>query len=166
MWTRNYLKLVKLQPVTRYQSRLLIRWYCRWFYLKTLPECSTKVLIHKVPAGALGSMAAWRSHTWKKNWNNKTRNSPLDPTNLNFPIIRPAHNPLAVKSDAPDQLLVPLQGPQACPALNVPEPDGVVWAAADYQSVMILQAGYAPLVTVQRSHKLAGAGWPHLEIRR
>ena len=94
MWTRNYLKLVKLQPVTRYQSRLLIRWCIRWFYLKTLPECSTKVLIHKVPAGALGSMAAWRSHTWKKKGNDKTRNSPstIPPT-----LIFPSYAPLTIR---------------------------------------------------------------------
>ena len=45
---------------------------------------------------------------------------------LNFAIIGPTDNPLTVEPNAPDQLLVTLQGPQAGTTLNVPQPDGVV----------------------------------------
>ena len=80
-----------------------------------------------------------------------------------LPVVGSTDNPLAVESDAADQLLVSLQDPETGPALDVPEPDGVVGAPADDQPVVVLQAGDASLVTVQSSHKLAGAGGPNLQ---
>ena len=53
---------------------------------------------------------------------------------LDFAIVRPADDPLAVEADAPDELLVALQHAQARPALDVPQPDGVVRAAAHHES--------------------------------
>lgn len=44
-------------------------------------------------------------------------------------------------------------------------PDGVVRGAADHEAVPVLQAGDAALVPVQRPHKLARAGAPHLGTR-
>lgn len=45
-------------------------------YLKTLPECSTNVRIQRVPAGALGSIAACKSHTCRVS--SKSQSSPLN----------------------------------------------------------------------------------------
>ena len=87
----------------------------------------------------------------------------LEVPHLDLPVVRSAHNPLAVEPDAPDELLVALEDPEAGAALDVPEPDGVVRAAADDQPVVVLQAGDASLVTVQSPHKLAGAGGPNLQ---
>ena len=87
----------------------------------------------------------------------------LQVPHLDLPVVRSAHNPLAVEPDAPDELLVALEDPEAGAALDVPEPDGVVRAAADDQPVVVLQAGDASLVTVQSPHKLAGAGGPNLQ---
>ena len=87
----------------------------------------------------------------------------LQVPHLDLPVVRSAHNPLAVEPDAPDELLVALEDPEAGATLDVPEPDGVVRAAADDQPVVVLQAGDASLVTVQSSHKLAGAGGPNLQ---
>ena len=87
----------------------------------------------------------------------------LQVPHLDLPVVRSAHNPLAVEPDAPDELLVTLEDPEAGAALDVPEPDGVVRAAADDQPVVVLQAGDASLVTVQSPHKLAGAGGPNLQ---
>ena len=53
---------------------------------------------------------------------------------LDFAIVRPADDPLAVEADAPDELLVALQHAEAGPALDVPQPDGVVRAAAHHES--------------------------------
>ena len=89
----------------------------------------------------------------------------LEVPHLDLPVVRSAHNPLAVEPDAPDELLVALEDPEAGAALDVPEPDGVVRAAADDQPVVVLQAGDASLVTVQSPHKLAGAGGPNLQQR-
>ena len=80
-----------------------------------------------------------------------------------LPVVGSTDNPLAVESDAADQLLVSLQDPETGPALYVPEPYGVVGAPADDQPVVVLQAGDASLVTVQSSHKLARAGGPDLD---
>ena len=80
-----------------------------------------------------------------------------------LPVVGSTDNPLAVESDAADQLLVSLQDPETGPALYVPEPDRVVGAPADDQPVVVLQAGDASLVTVQSSHKLARAGGPDLD---
>ena len=79
-----------------------------------------------------------------------------------LPVVGSTDNPLAVESDAADQLLVSLQDPETGPALDVPEPDGVVGAAADDEPVVVLQTGDASLVTVQSSHKLTRAGGPDL----
>ena len=81
---------------------------------------------------------------------------------FNLPIVGSTDNPLAVEPDAAHQILVALQDPETGPALDVPEPDGVVGAAANYQPVVVLQAGDASLVAVQGSHKLARAGGPDL----
>ena len=89
----------------------------------------------------------------------------LEVPHLDLPVVRSAHNPLAVEPDAPDELLVALEDPEAGATLDVPEPDGVVRAAADDQPVVVLQAGDASLVTVQSPHKLAGAGGPNLQQR-
>ena len=83
-----------------------------------------------------------------------------------LPVVGSTDNPLAVESDAADQLLVSLQDPETGPALYVPEPDGVVGAAADDQSIVVLEAGDASLVSIQSSHKLAGAGGPDLRQKR
>ena len=87
----------------------------------------------------------------------------LQVPDLYLPVVGSTDNPLAVKSDAADELLVALQYSEAGAALDVPEPDGVVRAAADDQPVVVLQAGDASLVTVQSPHKLAGAGGPNLQ---
>ena len=87
----------------------------------------------------------------------------LQVPDFNLPIVGSTDNPLAVEPDAADQLLVALQDPETGPALDVPEPDGVVGAPADDQPVVVLQAGDASLVTVQSSHKLARAGGPDLD---
>ena len=87
----------------------------------------------------------------------------LQVPDFNLPVVGSTDNPLAVESDAADQLLVSLQDPETGPALDVPEPDGVVGAPADDQPVVVLQAGDASLVTVQSPHKLAGAGGPNLQ---
>ena len=87
----------------------------------------------------------------------------LEVPHLDLPVVGSAHNPLAVEPDAPDELLVALEDPEAGAALDVPEPDGVVRAAADDQPVVVLQAGDASLVTIQSPHKLAGAGGPNLQ---
>merc|ERR1719180_361290 len=55
-----------------------------------------------------------------------------------------------------------LKSSQAGSALDIPQTDCVVGAARYHQPVMVLQAGNAPLVTVQGAHKLAGARRPHL----
>ena len=86
----------------------------------------------------------------------------LQVPDFNLPIVGSTDDPLAVEPDAADQLLVTLQDPETGPALDVPEPDGVVGAAADDQPVVVLQAGDASLVAVQGSHKLARAGGPDL----
>lgn len=72
---------------------------------------------------------------------------------LDFPIVGPADNSLTVKPYTPDELLVPLQGPEAGPALDVPEPDGVVRTAAHHQPVVVLQTCDTPLVTIEGSYK-------------
>ena len=84
-------------------------------------------------------------------------------SDLNLAIIRSADNSLAVKPDAPDQLLVTLEHPETGPALDVPQSDRVVGTAADDQPVVILEARDAPLVTVQCADELAGAGGPNLD---
>lgn len=43
-------------------------------------------------------------------------------TRLCVPIIRAAHNPLVVESNAADKLLVTLQNTQTSSALDVPQP--------------------------------------------
>ena len=53
---------------------------------------------------------------------------------LDFAVVRPADDSLAVEADAPDELLVALQHAEAGPALDVPQPDGVVRAAAHHES--------------------------------
>ena len=45
---------------------------------------------------------------------------------LYLAVIGAADNPLGVEPDAPDELLVPLQHPEAGAALDVPQADGVV----------------------------------------
>ena len=87
----------------------------------------------------------------------------LQVPDLDLPIIGSTHNPLAIESDAADELLMALQDPETGAALDVPQPDGVVRAAADDQSVVVLEAGDASLVTIQSPHKLAGAGRPDLQ---
>lgn len=62
---------------------------------------------------------------------------------------------LAVEPDAPDKLLVALEDAQASAAFDVPESDGIVAAATDYEAVAVLEAGDAPLVTRERAHELA-----------
>ena len=86
----------------------------------------------------------------------------LQVPDFNLPVVSSTHDPLAVEPDATHQLLVALEDPETGPALDVPEPDGVVGAAADDQPVVVLQAGDASLVSVQSSHKLARAGGPDL----
>ena len=44
------------------------------------------------------------------------------------------------------------------PISSIAHPDGVVAGARDDEAVVVLQAGDAPLVPVERPHKLAGAG--------
>lgn len=94
-------------------------------YLKTLPECSTKVRIQRVPAGALGSIAACKSHTLKVASKFRPSQSLLSGY-LYLAVIGATDNPLGVEPDAPDELLVPLEHPEAGPALDVPQADGVV----------------------------------------
>ena len=86
----------------------------------------------------------------------------LQVPDFDLPVVRSTDNPLAVEPDAAHQLLVALEDPETGPALDVPEPDGVVGAAADNQPVVVLQTGDASLVSVQSSHKLARAGGPDL----
>ena len=81
---------------------------------------------------------------------------------FNLSIVVSTDDPLAVEPDAAHQLLVALEDPETGAALDVPEPDGVVGAAADNQPVVVLQTGDASLVSVQSSHKLARAGGPDL----
>ena len=81
---------------------------------------------------------------------------------FDLPVVGSTDNPLAVEPDAAHQLLVALEDPETGAALDVPEPDGVVRAAADHQPVVVLEAGDAPLVAVQSSDKLTGAGGPDL----
>lgn len=45
---------------------------------------------------------------------------------LYLAVIGATDNPLGVEPDAPDELLVPLEHPEAGPALDVPQADGVV----------------------------------------
>lgn len=82
---------------------------------------------------------------------------------LNFAVIGAAHNPLGVEPDAPDELLVALEHPEAGAALDVPQPDGVIGATGDHEPVVILQTGDSSLVTIEGPHKLARAGGPHLD---
>ena len=95
----------------------------------------------------------------------KCQNLPEEKCNsdLDLAIIRSTDNPLAVKPDAPDQLLVTLQNPETSSALDVPEPDGVVGTSADDEPVVVLEARDTPLVTVQCADKLAGARGPNLD---
>ena len=86
----------------------------------------------------------------------------LQVPDFDLPIVVSTHDPLAVEPDAADQLLVALQDPETGPALDVPEPDGVVGAAAHDEPVVVLQAGDASPVAVQSSHKLTRVGRPDL----
>lgn len=72
-----------------------------------------------------------------------------------WPIVGATNDVLAVEPDAPDELLVALEDAQASAAFDVPESDGVVAAATDYEAVAVLEAGDAPLVTRERAHELA-----------
>ena len=87
----------------------------------------------------------------------------LQVPDFNLAVVGSTDDPLAVEPDAAHQLLVALEDPETGAALDVPEPDGVVGAAADDQPVVVLQAGDASLVSVQSSHKLARAGGPDLD---
>ena len=86
----------------------------------------------------------------------------LQVPDFDLPVVGSTDNPLAVEPDAAHQLLMALEDPETGAALDVPEPDGVVGAAADDQSIVVLEAGDASLVSIQSSHKLAGAGGPDL----
>jgi len=55
-----------VNKIIKRQAHLLTIWNSSNCNLKTLPECSTRVLMQRVPAGALGSLAATRSQTWIK----------------------------------------------------------------------------------------------------
>lgn len=70
---------------------------------------------------------------------------------------------LAVEPDAPDELLVALEDAQTGAALDVPEPYGVVAAAADDEAISILQASDAALVAAEGAHELAGRRVPDLD---
>ena len=80
--------------------------------------------IQRVPAGALGSIAACKSHTYKVS--NEFWPSQSLSNYLYFAVIGAAHNPLGVEPDAPDKLLVTFEHPEAGAALDVPQPDGVI----------------------------------------
>ena len=58
----------------------------------------------------------------------------LQVPDFDLPIVGSTDDPLAVEPDAADQLLVALQDPETGPALDVPQPDGVVRAAAHHES--------------------------------
>merc|ERR1719458_1711435 len=83
--------------------------------------------------------------------------------NLDLAVVSARDDPLGVEPDAPDELLVTLQDPQAGAALDVPQPDRVVARAGDHEAVVVLQAGDAPLVPIQRPNKLAGTRVPDLD---
>ena len=58
----------------------------------------------------------------------------LQVPDFDLPIVGSTDDPLAVEADAPDELLVALQHAEAGPALDVPQPDGVVRTAAHHES--------------------------------
>lgn len=55
---------------------------------------------------------------------NKTIKLPsiLNKSDLGIPVIRSTHNPLVIKSNTANKLLVPFQNPQTCSTLNIPQP--------------------------------------------
>jgi len=82
---------------------------------------------------------------------------------LDLAVVSSGHDPLTVEADAPDQLLVAFQDAEARPALDVPQPDGVVRGPADDEVVVVLQAGDAAFVPVQGSDELAGGRVPDFD---
>ena len=53
---------------------------------------------------------------------------------LDLSVVGARDDPLGVEADAADELLVALQHAEAGTTLNVPQPDGVVRAAAHHES--------------------------------
>lgn len=53
--------------------------------------------------------------------------STLNKSDLGIPVIRSTHNPLVIKSNTANKLLMPFQNPQTCSTLNIPEPGERDW---------------------------------------
>ena len=127
----------------------------------------------------LGSNAATRSHTFiflpnksKKIQDKITfEGNTFDLTRYTLHLYSKSHSPvvgtaddvLAVEPDAAHELLVALEYAQAGAALDVPESNRIVAAAAYDQPIAILKAGDATLVSAERAHELARRCVPNFD---